>query len=106
VARADVGGHQVELLASVDPTYGALSDWLVRADGAAVPGRPELSSFVTESAQCCAVVAGRPVCLVYTSYLGDSDTSVGLEYHGATWRFTGATFAAPDVTTLAIANCW
>jgi hypothetical protein len=42
----------------------------------------------------CAVVAGRPVCLVRTWYLGDSDTSHGLERRDG-WRLTGARFLTP-----------
>jgi hypothetical protein len=81
----DVAGDRVELWSGAD---GA--NWQIRVDGVMVPGTA--SGFASTVA--CSVVADRPVCLVRTWDLGDSDNQVGLERR-AGWRFTGATFSTP-----------
>jgi hypothetical protein len=85
VSTVDVAGDRVELWGGTD---GA--DWQVRVDGVVVPGQASGNAYKVT----CAVVAGRPVCLVHTWYLGDSDTQFGLERRGG-WRFTGARFVTP-----------
>jgi hypothetical protein len=85
VAGADVAGDRVELWAGPD---GA--DWQIRVGGVVLPNQE--GGFAAHLA--CSVVAGRPVCLVHTWDLGDSDNQVGLERRDG-WRFTGATFLTP-----------
>jgi hypothetical protein len=81
----DVARDRVELWAEPDGAH-----WQIRVDGVVVPGGT--SDYANRVA--CSVVAGRPVCLVYTWNLGDSNAQVGLERRDG-WRFTGATFLTP-----------
>lgn len=91
VQRVTIGGDTLELWAAGQEN----ADWQVRFRGAVLAGGPKFDSYVAKDALRCSVVAQRPVCLIYTYYLGDSDTSVGLAKEGNAWRYTGAAFLTP-----------
>lgn len=91
VQRVNIGGDTLEVWAAGEEN----AHWQVRVRGAVLANGPKFDSYVANNALRCSVVAGRPVCLIYTYYLGDSDTSVGLAKEGNTWRYTGATFLTP-----------
>ena len=66
--------------------------WHVRVDGVVVADRPEFEGALVREPLRCAVVADRPVCLVYTYAPVGTTTAAGLEKVGGDWRFTGVRF--------------